>query len=124
MARPEIKIDAEYVEKLAALGAKNTEIADFFGCSPDTIERRFAGELAKGRSNLKIKLRQWQLKAAEKGNSTMLVWLGKQMLDQKDKAMFEHSGPDGKPIETLAKADISDEALDAKIRLLLGGPSE
>ena len=31
---------------------------------------------------------QWQ--AAENGNPTMLIWLGKQMLDQKDKV--ENSG--------------------------------
>ena len=86
MARPEIVIDAKQVLKLAALGAKTEEIADFFDCSTDTIQRRFAAELTKGRANLKMSLRQWQLKAAEKGNATMLIWLGKHLLGQKDDA--------------------------------------
>ena len=30
-------------------------------------------------------LRQWQWKCAEKGNPTMLIWLGKQYLGQSDK---------------------------------------
>jgi hypothetical protein len=120
MARPEIEITAKQVEQLASIGAKNTEIADFFGCSVDTIERRFAGDLTKGRANLRMSLRRWQLKAAEKGNSALLIWLGKQMLDQKDKALLEHSGPDGSPIQTVNKNDMTDEQLDHKIYALLG----
>lgn len=34
-------------------------------------------------------------------NPTMQIWLGKQYLDQKDVSRAEHTGPDGKPIETL-----------------------
>lgn len=123
MARPEIEIDAKHVEQLAALGAKNTEIADFFGCSVDTITRRFAENLAKGRSNLKMSLRRWQLKSAEKGNATMLVWLGKQTLGQVDKILNEHSGPDGKPIE-VKNAELTEAELDARIRLLLTDRAE
>ncbi len=94
MARPKIEIDGEQVTKLAAIGAKTTEIADFFECSTDTVTRRFAAELSKGRASVRLSLRQWQLKAAEKGNATMLIWLGKQMLDQKDQASNESSGPE------------------------------
>jgi hypothetical protein len=119
MARPEIDIDANQVEKLARLGAKNTEIADFFDCSTDTIERRFAAELQKGRASLKMSLRQWQLKAAEKGNPTMLIWLGKQSLGQVDKSIHELSGPDGKPIETKSLTSLPDEKLDARIAEML-----
>jgi hypothetical protein len=39
----------------------------------------------------KISLRQWQWKAAEKGNVSMLIWLGKQYLGQTDKAKEEDS---------------------------------
>lgn len=84
MARPEIEIDGKLVEKLAGIGAKNTEIADFVGCSVDTLDRRFAEEIRKGRANLKMSVRRWQLKYAEQGNSALLIWLGKQMLGQRD----------------------------------------
>lgn len=33
---------------------------------------------------MKKSLRRWQLEAAEKGNPTMLIWLGKQVLKQSD----------------------------------------
>jgi len=31
-----------------------------------------------------MSLRRWQLEAARKGNASLLIWLGKQMLGQKD----------------------------------------
>jgi len=85
MARPPIEIDAEQVLKLAQLGCKTEEIADYFKCSTDTIQRRFAAELTKGRADLRMSLRRWQLASAQKGNVVMLIWLGKQMLGQYEK---------------------------------------
>lgn len=85
MARPKIDIDAKLVTTLAQLGCSLLEMADHFGCSHDTIERRFASEIAKGRSDLRMNLRKWQLKSAQNGNVVMQIWLGKQMLGQKDK---------------------------------------
>lgn len=89
MARPVIDIDAETVEKLAAIGCKTIEIADFFNCSVDTIERRFFDELTKGRASLKMSLRRWQIEAAKNGNVVMMIWLGKQLLGQQDKSILE-----------------------------------
>jgi hypothetical protein len=85
MARPKKQIDPKIVQDLAALGCKTNEIAVTLGCSTDTLERRFAAELSKGRENLRISLRRWQLEAAKKGNVAMLIWLGKQMLGQTEK---------------------------------------
>jgi len=85
MARPRIAIDPAQVEKLAQLHCTNEEMAFFFGCSADTLERRFAGIIAKGRSKGKMALRDYQWQAAKKGNVTMQIWLGKQLLGQKDK---------------------------------------
>lgn len=90
MARPQIEIDHEEVIKLASIGCSNEEIAAFFDCSKDTIERRFAAELTKGRENGKTRLRRLQWQAATKGNVVMQIWLGKQMLGQKDKQETEH----------------------------------
>lgn len=85
MARPKLEIDGTEVEKLASIGCTTQEIAAFFDCSKDTIENRFSAELAKGRENGKTRLRRLQLQAAQKGNVVMLIWLGKQMLGQKEK---------------------------------------
>lgn len=85
MARPPLEIDEETVEKLAAIHCTMKEIAAVVGCSVDTLERRFADTVKKGRDKGKTSLKRWQWKAAEKGNVSMLIWLGKQYLDQKDK---------------------------------------
>ena len=86
MARPKkYNIDTDQVEKLAGLGCTNIEIASFFGCDESLIRKSYSENLVKGRENGKIRLRQWQMKAAQKGNVAMLIWLGKQMLGQSDK---------------------------------------
>ena len=86
MARPKkYNIDPEQVEKLAALGCTNTEIATFFGCSKDLISKSYSTNITKGKQIGKIRLRKMQIQAAEKGSVPMLIWLGKQMLEQTDK---------------------------------------
>ena len=91
MARPKADIDARLVVKFSELGCPTREIADYFNCSSDTLERRFAAEMTKGRSNLQMKLRQWQLKSARGGNVVMQIWLGKQVLHQQDQQKIAHS---------------------------------
>ncbi len=90
MARPKIEIDPEQVQKLAAIGTKVTEIADILGCSRETLHGRFSTELAKGKAALRSSLRIAQISAAKQGNSTMLVWLGKQYLGQSDTSIDEY----------------------------------
>ena len=85
MGRPKIQIDEEQLLKLAMLHCTNLEIAHFFDCSEDTITGRFSDILAKGRSEGKRRLRKAQIALALKGNATMLIWLGKQMLGQQDR---------------------------------------
>lgn len=87
MARPPLKVDPKKVEELAASGAKVVEIADYFGVSRDVIHDRFATELSKGKAKLRESLRRAQVKQAKRGNTTMLIWLGKQYLGQTDKSL-------------------------------------
>lgn len=91
MARPQIEISKTEFEKLCSLQCTLVEIADYFDCSEDTIERwckrvyekNFAEVFRLKRSKGKISLRRAQFRMAEK-NPTMAIWLGKQYLDQKD----------------------------------------
>ena len=86
MARPKkYDIDTKQLEQLASFGCTNREIASFFGCSEDLIKKSYSSFLTKGRDSGKIRLRKLQWNAAEKGNTPMLIWLGKQILDQTDK---------------------------------------
>ena len=83
--RPKIEIDSDQVRKLAAMQCTNVEIAAFFDCDEGTIRKRFSDILSKGREGGKISLRRMQWQSAEKGNTSMLIWLGKQYLGQSDK---------------------------------------
>src|SRR5688500_9760964 len=85
MGRPKIEIDPAEVEKLAGLNCSNQEIADFLGVGVRTIETRFCAAIKKGRSNVKTSLKRKQYDVALGGNTTMLIWLGKQYLGQSDK---------------------------------------
>ena len=86
MARPKkYNIDTEQLTKLATLGCTNIEMADFFGCSPDLLEKSYSEYITKGKANLKISLRQLQWQSASKGNVTMQIFLGKNLLGQQDK---------------------------------------
>lgn len=87
----EKKIIPEQVIKLAAKFWNKTEIGAFFDCHADTITNRFQQEYTKGREMGKAKLRDLQLNAAKRGNTTMLVWLGKQYLGQTDTQTIEHT---------------------------------
>ena len=86
MARPKKhKIETSKIEQLASYGCTNREISAFFDCSQTTLTRNYGDFLTKGREKGKIRLRQMQWKSAERGNVSMLIWLGKQVLGQTDK---------------------------------------
>lgn len=92
MARPKKEIDLETIEKLAAIHCTMEEIAAFCDCSVDTLERRFAEPIkrAKDKGKSSIRRKQWEL--AQLGNVTMLIWLGKQVLGQRDKQELSTDG--------------------------------
>lgn len=90
--RPAIQIDEEQFKGLCSIQCTLEEIANWFKCSEDTIERwckrqlkmSFAEAYKKHSVGGKISLRRYQMKMAEH-NATMAIWLGKQYLGQTDK---------------------------------------
>lgn len=89
--RPPLDIDEKVVESLASINCTMIEIASAVGCSVDTLERRFADIIRKGREVGKSSLRRLQWKQAEGGNVSMLIWLGKQWLGQRERQEDESS---------------------------------
>ena len=91
MARPRIDIDVEQFKKLCALQCTEEEIASWFKCSHDTIDRFCRREFKMSFEEVfkifsvdgKISLRRTQFAMAEH-NCSMAIWLGKQYLNQKD----------------------------------------
>ena len=88
VGRPKVDIDPEQVVRLARLHCTMNEMASFFGCHIDTLRDNFSNEIDKGRSegNISLRRKQWQM-AVEKGNVVMLIWLGKQMLGQRNEIL-------------------------------------
>jgi len=112
--RPPIEFDEgleKQIRSLAMIQCTVEEIAIVTGHSSTTLRRHFGDAIKEGREGGKSSLRRAQFKAALKGNPTMLIWLGKQTLGQKDKLEHELSGPDGGPITT-QEQEISEEALE------------
>lgn len=91
MARPRKEISQKDFENLCAMQCTLAEIASWFECSEDTIERwckrtykrGFADAYKEFSAKGKISLRRAQLKLAEK-SAAMAIFLGKQLLGQRD----------------------------------------
>lgn len=112
--RPRKDVDERAVFEAAKVLCTMEEIAAICGVSVDTLERRFADVIEKGRCEGRASLRRQQYAVAMNprvpGSATMLVWLGKVVLGQRETTNLEVSGPNGGPI---AHADTTDETLQA-----------
>lgn len=107
MARPRIEFsDREWAQLIGLIRIQCTqeEICGVMMVSADTLDRRikergegcFAELYKKHQSEGKASLRRAQWKAAiEKHNPTMLIWLGKNVLDQTDRQHVDNTSSDG-----------------------------
>jgi hypothetical protein len=112
--RKAVEINLDELEKLCMLHCTDEEIAAYFGVSVRTIESRkrrtaFAEVMAKGKAKGKISVRRGQFRLLENGNGMMGVWLGKQLLGQRDLYPVELSGSGGKPFQI--SLEVIDEVL-------------
>lgn len=83
--RPKIEIDPVQVEKLAAIDCTMREIASVVGCSVDTLERRFAEVIEKGREQGKASIKRALFHmAVNRHNIAAAIWLSKQRLGYSD----------------------------------------
>lgn len=92
MARPLIPLDEDRIAELAFKGARNSEIGFLMGVDDETIKSRFSRLLDKKRAERRVWLRESQNRKVEQGDTSMMIWLGKNELDQTDKAEQQHSG--------------------------------
>lgn len=84
VGRPRLEIDPQKIIDLAAEGNKVSDIAVLLECHVDTLYANFPKELKKGRSLFKASLRSAQMAAARAGQQSILIFLGKNYLGQKD----------------------------------------
>lgn len=98
--RPRIEIDMNQLTAACQIQCTAEECAALFDCSVDTLDRRlkeegwegFADFYKRHSENGRSSLRRMQWQSAKGGNVTMQIWLGKQMLEQRDKQDVEHGG--------------------------------
>ena len=91
--RPLIEISQADFEKLCGMHCTLEEVAGWFKCSEDTIERwvkrtysvNFADVYKRHASGGKISLRRKMFEVALSGNVGMLIWLSKNHLGMTDK---------------------------------------
>jgi hypothetical protein len=110
--RKKVSIDLGELEKLCALQCTHAELAAWFNVSTRTIEARrkqpqFFEAMERGKAKGRISVRRAQMRLLEAGNATMGIWLGKQLLGQKDVVTNEHTGSAGGPIQLATKPDLS-----------------
>ena len=92
MGRPKKKISQKQFESLCAIQCTEEEICDVLEVTDKTLtkwcketyNKPFSEVFREKRALGKASLRRNQWKLAEKGNSTMQIWLGKQILKQSE----------------------------------------
>lgn len=113
------------IENLAKIQCTEDEAAAILGVDQSTLSRflhkhkRAMDVWMLGIRTGKASLRRMQFKAAEDGNVTMLIWLGKQVLGQKDQ---HHVVGDHKH-ELRTKAASVRADLSRRLARLAGGPN-
>ncbi len=125
MSRPEIPIDWKKVDELLVSGCPGTEVAAYFSMHPNTFYDRvvkkfdisFTEYLQQNRSKGDALLRAHQYAKAlgltEKGDNTLLIWLGKNRLSQRDKEEKSDIAPNDKHLtELIQELKISNSRIE------------
>lgn len=83
---PQIVLDETEIREYAAEGNTVEDISDLLGVSADFISRHpdYKRAYELGLADMRTSLRHWQFQAAKSGNVTMLIWLGKVILGQRE----------------------------------------
>ena len=101
VGRPELDLDWKLIDFLLEAGCSGYEIAAKIGVHHETVYRRVreqygenftdyaAKKLPKGDANIRVV----QYQKALKGDNSMLIWLGKNRLKQKDKEEIASNEP-------------------------------
>ena len=96
VGRPKKDFTIEEIKKLCTLNCTMEEVAAFFGCNKKTIERRMLDDPEISEAiDMGRNMGRKQMELVNKGNAAMAIFLGKQILGQRDKNETEISSPDG-----------------------------
>ena len=87
--RPKFEPDLKLVKAMYSLMPTDLEVCSQLHCNPKTLRnlkkrKDFQLAMSEGRGHGKLSLRRAQWKAAQDGNVTMMIFLGKAHLGQSD----------------------------------------
>lgn len=120
VGKPPIKVDWELVETLARRHCSGAEIASYIGIHHDTLGLKVLAKygenmtnfLAKMRSKGKATIKAKQFEKAEAGDNMMLIWVGKNFIEQADS---QHVKSDEKLQITLVDYKTTQEKIELKL---------
>jgi hypothetical protein len=104
---PRKVIDADVAKRAASIGCTRDEIATVCGVSPVSLytalkeDPQLRADIEEGLNHGRTTLRRLQWQRANAGSDTMLIWLGKQLLGQKDRV--ELAGDPDKPLNYVVR---------------------
>lgn len=101
MGRPPKVVDWKQVQLMCKIQCTESEIASVLEIHIDTLYEKCKAEhgmtfpeyFKQFSENGKMSMRRAQYKKALEGHPTMLIWLGKQMLGQRDQVEFSNAQP-------------------------------
>ena len=131
--RPEFELSDDDFGKIVGMmriQCTEVEICSIIGVTDKTLNKALNARGEPGFSELykryqdegKASLRRSQWKVAQEGNPTMLIWLGKQMLGQRDRKDLDLSSRDGSMSNI--PPDASADDLRKVRELLYGKPAD
>src|SRR5271163_3625728 len=99
--RPKVRMGLEEVENLSRLNCTMEELAAYFRVDVRTVQLRaqrepkFREAIERGQAMGRLSVRRQQIRLMEQGNATMAIFLGKQLLGQRDRLEAEVTMKDG-----------------------------
>lgn len=97
--RPRTEIDYDLIKSMASEHCTIEEIGSALGMTRQGLYKRKLSDpqlvdaLEKGYDLGKVSLRRLQWESAKNGDKTMQIWLGKQILGQRDRQDINQTGP-------------------------------
>lgn len=136
MGRPQVPVDWERVDELLEAGCIGTEVAAVFGMHYETFYDRVyqnykigfteyaSAKRAKGESAIREAQFNKALGKTKKGDNAMLIWLGKQRLNQRESiAEFSVSPEALKPLhQVMGQFSQAQEARKIELNKVISSP--
>lgn len=109
--RPFKQLNEDEVFKLASIGCTYEEMSNWFKVDQVTLLNNYSHIIKEGHAQMKqsVRRKQLQLALAGNGNCSMLIWLGKQILGQKDHPDFVNEAPKKVTLKKLVKEEVKKE---------------